>query len=250
MNADEVQKQVQELESLRSQTRVWRTGSVLAIILIVVICVWRLIDGVTGLASPGPRQEAFLGDVTSSLKTNVVPGIQKIATQAIYDIKPLVEREIQKLNDRAPDIAAALKKEIELLTHNLPNRGEKVLDQTFGVMLKKREEKIRKLNPTVTEDRVASLVHNLVAEAHDQIEHVSDRLFAPHILSLNNILENVTEIQRTEKIDATEEFPKWEMASLIIDLLHDEFKELSSVEEPSTAAVPAKEPKKKQPKKQ
>jgi len=249
MSPDEVQKQVQELESVRSQTRLWRAGSVLAIIVIVAACVGRLIDGVTGLASPGPRQDAFLGDVTASFKTNVVPGLQKIATQAIYDIKPMVELEIQKLNERAPDIAATLKKEIDLLTHNLPNRGEKVLDSTFGAMLKKREDKIRKMYPTVTPENVASLVHNLVAETHDQVEHVSDRLFAPHILSLNNILENVSEIQRTEKFDASEDFPKWEMASLIIDLLQQEFKDLSDLDEKDPSTKSPKEPKKKEAKK-
>jgi hypothetical protein len=248
MNAEEVQKQVQELESLRSQTRKWRTGSVLAIIAIVGFCVWRMIDGVAGLAQAGPRQDAFLGDVTSSLKKDVLPSVQKTATQAFYDIKPAVEREIQKLNDRAPDIAAALKKEVEILTHNLPNHGQKILDSTFGAMIKKREDKIRKMYPGVTEEKVATLVHNLVAEAHDQIEHVGDKLFAEHVLSLNNILDYVATIQKTEKVEDGAEFPKWEMASLIIDMLHQEFKDLGSEEEPTTgpAATPRK---KKEPKK-
>ncbi len=233
MSPAEVQKNIQELESLQSRLRRWRVGATLAIIAIVVVCVWRLIDGVNGLVSAGPRQEVFLGDLTAGLKSNVAPEVQKIATQAFYDIKPAVEREMRKLNDRAPDVAAVLKRETEALVHNLPVRGGRVLDASFGGMLRKREAKIRKMYPDVTEEKVASLVVNLVAETHDQMSNVTDTLFAQHIVALNGILEQVSEIQRTEKVNSQEEFPTWEMASLAIDLLHDEFKDLAdSGEEP------------------
>lgn len=247
MHPDDVKRQIEELESLRSQTRRWRLGSVLAIITIVVVCVWKIVGGVADLVREGPGQQEFMADLQKGLKTEVVPAVEKIVAQTVNEIKPAIDLELKRLNDRVPDIAAALKKEVEALTANLPKRAEKILDGSFGSMIRKREEKIRKMYPGVTEDKIATLVTSLTGEANEQIEHIVDSLFTPHLRALNSITENIAHIQKTEAVDAAAEFPTWEMASLLFDLLHEEFKGIDTGTEPVTP--PRREPKKKEPKK-
>lgn len=245
MNPEEVRKQIEELDSLRAQTSRWRTCSVLAILVIVGVCVTKMIGAVTDLAREGPQQKEFLSELERGLKTDVVPALEKIGVRTVNEIKPAIDLELKRLNDRVPDVAAALHKEIEILSTNLPKRGEKILESSFGAIIKKREEKIRKLYPGVTEEKIASLVATLTAEANDQIDHVVTGLFAPHILALTHITENVAHIQKTEQVSAPAEFHTWEMAALVFDLLHEEFKGLETAPEPASK----REPKKKEPKK-
>lgn len=245
MNPDEIKKQIEELESLRSQTGRWRIGSVLAILVIMVVCVAKMIGAVTDLAREGPKQKEFMAEMERGLKSDVVPTLEKIAAQTVNEIKPAIDLELKRLNDRVPDVAAALHKELEALSTNLPKRGEKILEASFGAVIKKREDKIRKLYPGITEDKIATLVTTLTAEANDQIDHIVTGLFAPHILALTHVTENVAHIQKTEKVDGTAEFPTWEMASLVFDLLHEEFKGLDTTPE----AASKRELKKKEPKK-
>ena len=246
MHTDEVKKQIEELESLRAATRRWRIASVLAIILIVVVSVAKMIGGVTDLVREGPPQQEFMAELERGLKQEVVPTLEKIAAQTVNEIKPAIDLELKRLNDRVPDVVTALKQELEALASNLPKRGEKILESSFGSMIRKREDKIRKLYPGVTEEKVAALVLNLIAETNDQIEHVVGSLFSQHIRALNAVLDNVAQIQRTEVVDAAAEFPTWEMTSLMFDLLHEEFKGLDTTADP---AATKRELRKKEPKK-
>lgn len=230
MNSDEVKKQTEELESLRSQTNRWRIGTALAIILIAFVAVGTIVHGVLGLVQKGPNQEAFMGDVQSHLKKEVLPSLEVIAGQTVKEIKPRIETELKKMNERSPELAEALHKELLTLSGNLPIRGEKVLNATFGAMLKKREADIRKTYPGVTEEQVAALVANLVNAGHEQIAAVTESLFNPHLKALNVIVANIDIIKQSETIDPADEGPTWDTALLIFDILRDDFKEFDAAD--------------------
>ncbi len=228
MNSDEVKRQTEELESLRSQTNRWRIGTALAIIIIAVVAVGTIIRGVFGLVQEGPNQKIFMGEVQDHLKKEVIPSLEVIAGQTVKEIKPRIEAEIKKLNDRSPELAEALRKQLDALTGNLPLRGEKVLNATFGGMLKKRESDIHKLYPGVTEEQVSTLVSNLASEGQAQIATISESLFAPHLKALNVIVANIDIIKQSEAVDPSEDGPTWDTALLIFDILRDDFKEFDT----------------------
>jgi len=247
MNSDEIKKQVEELTALRAQTRYWRLGVTLGILTLVLGGVALIINACYGLAKEGPKQKEFIGELTAGLKRDVAPSVERIAKQTVNELKPAIEKELKKLNDRTPELMDRFNKEAMLLQVNLPKRGEKVLTNTFGVMLKKREGKVREMFPDATEQKVSTLVLNLTEEAESQMHGVSERLFGSHLKSINAIFAHLETMQTSESANTAEDVPTWEMAILVFDIIRDEFKELDAeaLLETDKAAQPLQAPAKK-----
>jgi hypothetical protein len=230
MNADEIKKTIDELQKTQSQIRTWRVTTILVIIAVMLAGIAVLYNAINGLVEEGPGQTEFVSEFTSGFKKNVLPVVGRIVGQTFSQIKPAVEAELAKLDRRSPELLGAFERELLVLSTNMPARGEKVLQVTFGNMLKKREPKIRELYPEATEQNVSELVVNLTAQADAQIEHISDSLFAPHLDALNGIMENLDTIQKVEAPNLKEEVPTWEMAVLLYDVFKDDFKDLQLAE--------------------
>ncbi len=238
MTPEEVSAQVRELESLRSQLRLWRTAIPLITIAIVTHGVVTIYRAAVDLVADGPPREEFVSAYTDGLNREVRPTVEKIAQQTFSLTRDAVRKELTRLNDRTPEMAAALKKEIEALIHNIPRRGEKALQASFGAMLKKREADIRKMYPDVTEQKVASLVLGLTDVSQQRLDRVMQQLFSPHLEALSGIMDDVAHIQRTETVAAQEDLASWDMALMVFDLIRDEFADLHVTE--ASPAVPAK----------
>lgn len=226
MTPEEVSTQVRELAALRSQLRLWRTAIPLVTVGVITYGVFTIYHSAASLVVEGPPREAFVAAFTDGLNTEVRPTVEKIAQQTFSETREAVNKELARLNDRTPELAGALKKEVETLIHNVPRRGERVLQASFGAMLKKREADIRKQYPDVTEQRVATLVLQLTDLAQQRLDHVTHHLFSPHLESLSGVMDDVAHIRRTETISAREDLASWDMALLVFDLIRDEFAEL------------------------
>ncbi len=225
MTPEEVSAQVRELEGLRAQLRLWRVAVPLVTVGVVVYGVFTLYHAAASLVTEGPPREEFVAAFTDGLNQEVRPAVERVAQQTFSETRAAVNKELARLNDRTPEMAAALKREIEALIHNIPRRGEKVLQGSFGAMLRKREADIRRQYPEVTEARVATLVLELTGLAEERLGHVTHQLFEPHLTSLAGIMADVTLIQRTEPA-AVGDLASWDMALLVFDLIRDEFDEL------------------------
>lgn len=238
MTPEEVSTQVRELESLRSQLRLWRTAIPLITVGVISYGVFTIYRSAESLVAEGPPREEFVAAFTDGLNKEVRPVVEKIAQQTFSETREAVNKELARLNDRTPEMAGALKKEVEALIHNIPRRGEKVLQASFGTMLKKREADIRKQYPDVTEQKVATLVLQLTDLAHQRLDHVTHQLFSPHLESLSGIMDDVSIIQRTEMVSSREDLASGDMALLVFDLIRDEFADLHVHE--ADPAIPAK----------
>lgn len=248
MTPEEVSNQVRELESLRAQLRLWRTLVPLITLSMIALGVYTIYRAGDNLVADGPPREEFVAAFTDGLNREVRPTVEKVAQQTFSETKRAVEKELSRLNDRTPELAGALKKEIETLIHNIPRRSEKALQASFGAMLQKREAEIRKLYPEVTEKRVATLVLGLTDLSQQRLEHVTQQLFSPHLESLSLIMDDVAYIQKTEKASAGEDLASWDMALIVFDLIRDEFADLHVTEvTPVAPAKPAKKAKSTQP---
>lgn len=238
MSPEEVANQVRELESARAQLRLWRTVIPLVVVSVIAYGVYTIYSSAADLVVEGPPREEFVAALTDGMNKEVRPVVEKVAQQTFSDTREAVNKELARLNDRTPELAGALKKEIESLMHNIPRRGEKVLQASFGVMLKKREADIRKQYPDVNEQKVATLMLQLTELTHQRLDHVTHHLFSPHLESLSNIMDDVTHIQRTETIGPKEDLASWDMALIVFDLIRDEFADLHVDE--TDSGVPAK----------
>jgi hypothetical protein len=238
MTPQEVSNQIRELESARAQLRLWRTVIPLVVVCVISYGVYTIYDSAAGLVTEGPPREEFVAALTDGMNKEVRPVVEKVAQQTFSETREAVNKELARLNDRTPEMAGALKKEVETLMHNIPRRGEKVLQASFGAMLKKREADIRKQYPDVNEQKVATLVLQLTELSQQRLDHVTHHLFSPHLESLSGIMDDIAHIQRTEVIDPKADLASWDMALLVFDLIRDEFADLHVSE--TEPVVPAK----------
>lgn len=236
-----VPAQIAEIKTLQAQIRRWRIGGVLAVLIIMSVCAKMIVGAFTDLAQEGPAQEEFMKHLGTGLKEHVLPTAQKIASQTASQLVPEVQKEIDKLNERAPEITEAALKELEILAVSLPDRGEKVLLKTFGEMMHKREEKLKKQFPEITEPKIATLVNNLVAVAEVQSEEVAAVLFADHINAIDRIANNLSAIQKAESATlTTHDIPSWQVGLMLFDLFREEIRPLEVPLTPDTNAAPVK----------
>lgn len=235
---EEVQKQIQELSELRASAKRWQIGTTLLIVVILCLGVGSMLKSVYDLTQSGPVQDQFMTELKSGLNKQVVPEIKTITERTLNDVKRDVEKELAKVNKRAPEVMQAFNKEVQTLQAHLPQRGEKILEATLGKELKSREAKIKTMFPNVKEEQVATLVNNLVNESHASMENLSATLFGPHIKALSGITANLDTIKRTEKLSPDEDIATWETALGVLDILRDDLK----VEDAKAAAktAPAK----------
>lgn len=227
MHSDDVKKQIAELELVREQTRRFRRLTIVALIGIVIAGTGAIINSVYGLALKGPKQDAFVQHLGKNLKTELLPAVQRLASGSIQRLKPAVDREVGRINDLAPEIAGVALRELEVLGNELPTRSERILDQTFGAALQAREAKLRRMFPGTYDAKIASLLENLNLEAQDQILQTSEKIFAPHLNSLQGILASLEKIQKTEPVNNSQEIGSLQVAYLFADVFVQEFKDFS-----------------------
>lgn len=245
MTPEEVSNQVRELEAARSQLRLWRRAIPLVVVSVISYGVFTIYRSAECLIGEGPKREEFVAAFTGGLNTEVRPVVEKVVQQTFSETRDAVTKEIDRLNDRMPEMSGAVKKEVEALMNNIPKRGEAVLQASFGTMLKKREADIRKQYPDVTEQKVATLMLQLAELSHQSLDRVTHQLFSPHLESLSNIIDDVAHIQRTEVVDPTEELASLDMGLLVFDIIRAEFDDLQV--DGTASGVPGKSGKKGKP---
>lgn len=220
-----VRNEIHEIESLRKQIFWWRTGATLVTAAVVVGCLLSLNDAVRGLAQDGPRQKEFVGYVSTGLQKEVMPNIQTLASQTLTEIQPQVRQEFARLNDRVPELTAAVQKELKTLQDELPKTSEKTLDDAFGNLVRSRESKIKAMYPDVTEDQLKTLVTNLTNAGEAQVRQANAELFAPHQAALGTILDDMRKIAATEPPTPKGQDPTWEMGLAVLDVVRADLKD-------------------------
>lgn len=243
MEAATVQANIRELEALRMQTRLWRWGISLTLLITVVVCLVTLRSAVTGLTNDGATKEAFVHDLSDRMQKNAIPTIEQMGTQAFREIN--FQAEVQKLNQRTPELTQASIAEVKRFGQELPERGKKVIDDTFGAALKKRESKIKTMFPEANDGQIAGLMTNLETEGMAQGADISEQLFAPHKKAIDSILKDFATIQSSGAAEAKGQAPTWDMALLIFDLARKDLKSLTPEDEkPAKKTVASKGAKK------
>ena len=233
MDPATVQSNIRELEALRAQTRYWRWGISVVLLVTVVTCLVSLRNAMNGLASEGATREAFVQDLSQRMQKDAVPTIEQMGTQALHEIN--FQAEVQKLNKRTPELAKASLAEVKTFGDDLPARGKKVLDATFGAAIKQHQAKLQAEFPEATPDQLTALMNNLAAEALTQAESVNTELFAEHRKAIDSIMKDFANIQSAGAAEAKGQQPTWDMALLVFDLARTDLKALDA-----TDSAPAK----------
>ena len=235
-----VAAEIKELERHQAEIRRWQTGAVLLVFLIMGLCAWQIVGAFTDLATEGPQQELFIQNVGEGVKQHVLPGAQRLGSQTVTRLVPELQKELDKINERAPDITDAALKELALLAEHLPERGERVLAKTFGEMMLTREANLRKQYPDLTGAGATTLVRNLAHVAEEQADEITAILFAEHLNAIDHISGDLQIIAKAEATNITQEIPNWQVGLMLFDLFRDEIRPLEVPLVPDTNAAPAK----------
>ena len=227
MSTEQVLKKIEELEKLKRQTRRFSLWAVFGSVAIVVTAVSALFSSFQGLTVGGPKQSEFLRHLGADLRTQVLPVAQRMAEPSLKRLKPAVEAELRRLDARAPQLSEAALRELSKLGPNLAHQAETALDQTVGSTLSARGQKLRQMFPAATDQNIATLIENLHRETQGQIAGTADKVFIPHLNSIQSILGNLEKIQQSEPVDSNPEVNSWQLAFLFVDVFTAEFKDLA-----------------------
>jgi len=223
---DTVQKQIEELEKLRTQMRWWKLGATFASLAVVAVSALTIKNSFQGLLVEGPKQEKFVASLNEGLKTDVIPMVQSMAGSTISQLQPEVTKSFEKLNERVPEVTQATLDELEKLQNNLPVRAEKIMNETFGTMLQAKEQKIKEMFPEATEEQVQNLITNLAEQGKEQVKLANEELFSQHQKELFDIIACMNKIKESEAPNIKGVDPTWEMGLLVLDVFRSELEEL------------------------
>ena len=237
MSTEEAKQLIQELEKLRRQTRRFRLLTIIALLVIVISGVSAIIESVYSLTLAGPRQEEFVRNLSTDLKINLLPTVEKIAGRSVEALKPAVERELREINGRAPEVADVALRELDEMGGELTVQAGKVLDQTVTGTLQRREGKLRQMYPDVYDRQIDTLLNNLALEAQDQFAQSGENIFNPHLNSIQSILTNLEKIQKTEPVAASRNVDTWQVTFMFMDVFVHEFKDLGPPEPANARAA-------------
>jgi len=218
MNQGMEETNIEQLQKLKFQLKLWRYGAFAAGLFVVLTCVSTINGSVQGLMKKGARQDKFVSNLSEGLQRDVVPMLEQMAGQTLSEVRPEVEQAFQSVNDRVPELANATLAEMEALQVNLPKRGEKVLTESFGEMLARKEEKLNEMFPEATDEQITRLLTNLAESSTMQAAFANDELFAKHQAALQQIHNNLDSIRSAEESKISNVDPNWEMGLLVMDI--------------------------------
>ncbi|MCG3148333.1 MAG: hypothetical protein PCFJNLEI_01776 [Verrucomicrobiae bacterium] len=217
---DDMQAKIAQYKALQTQTRRWRFGGVVAILLVVGGCMWHVRTRALALVDNGPTHDRFVADLKKGLTHDVVPVAQRLTMETLNRLGPAVQKEMEKLETRLPEITDRAEKEMALLRKNLPERAEKALKPTFGKALDSRLAVWKKQYPDLTAEQLSAASGRLVNEVHDRMANVASVVVLPYESSFEKITAHLDEIRRLEA--GHPEVDPWDLAIVSVGLLHEQ----------------------------
>jgi hypothetical protein len=223
-SSEEVNKKIQELEALKKEAGRWKLGGVVAVLAIVVICLLSLKSNVTSLVEDGPKKDKLLANLKEEADKQIIPDLKETLEQAQKVATEAIKTELQKLNDRLPEITAKAQQEAVSLANELQKEAEVVMEDTFQKMLDEREAKIRKMYPDVTQEKISSALANLQTEIERELNKLIEEMFINHLIAVNGIVQHIEMIKDdNDDLDLLDQDAPWEMATLVFEIVKEEF---------------------------
>jgi len=245
MTSQDVRVDIARLESVRRQTQFWRVGYSLALLATTLVSLGMIRNSINGLLQSGPTQDQFTATLSKNLQHDVVPQVQDLAKRTLTEMRPEVQTAFTKLNERVPELSQAAAKEFDTLQTNVPQKGQKALEDTFGKLIESKGDELKKQFPGATDENIKAMTTNVSDVAAEQIVHSRDTLFSKHLSSLNSIMGNLQVIQSSEKAPATGQVADWDLVSAVLDMAHHDMNNLtaggnsSSASKKTSASQPA-----------
>ena len=220
---DEVNTKIQELEALKKEAGWWKLGGTIAILIIVLVSVFRIIGGVTALAKKGPEQDKLVSTLKTGFNEQILPDLKTAGIQARDIATEALKAEMEKLNSRLPEFSNLAQNEAQALVEELRIEAETVLNDTFQKMLDERETKIRKMFPKVDQEKLSAAVADLNAALERELRKLIEELFMQHLVVVDSIIQQINKIAADDTTDLLDQNVPWEVGALVFEILRKEF---------------------------
>jgi hypothetical protein len=222
---EDIQGKIHRLQAARTQIRWWQLGGVMTILVIVAGSLWHVRAQTLALVNDGPSHDVFMSQLKGGLARDLVPEAKKLTAKTINRLGPALQKEVNKIEQRLPEIANRAEKEMSLLRENLPLRAERALKPTFGKALNAQLVRWQKQYPNLTADDLARATERLSKEVENRTANVAAEVMLPYESCFEKIVEDLAEIRKLEAGGA--EIDSWDLAVVSIGLAHDELSKLN-----------------------
>ncbi|MDI9641094.1 hypothetical protein QPK87_05380 [Kamptonema cortianum] len=222
MNQGMEEKQIEEIKNLKEQLRYWRWGLLAGSVLIAIASISQVNAAFRGLVDKGPKQDEFIAELKTGMEAEIVPMMEDMAKMTLNEVQPEVNKAIDNVNARLPELAQATLAELDALEANLPKRGEAVLTKTFGQMLVSKEAELQQMFPEATPEQIERLLTNLGESSGREASAAAVELFGNHHETLMKIHANLEKIRSKEEVSLASVDPSWEMGLLVLDLFRED----------------------------
>lgn len=214
---------IDEIRDLTAQTRLWRIGSIVVVLLIFSVFIWSMLNHVRG-EFPKTKEEriTFLKNLHEDAKAGVIPSANKLLKDTSNDLVKLLEpkgRELaaKVMKDSREEVSLQLRllwenkggevlgiaaEELDTLVRGVPYNAIDAYNKTLNEVL---SEKMAGLKlPTggsgqLASGRLAAAVkEGLIAASTNRTGDIIAVMFEPHIMELSAMSNHLNAIYDKE----------------------------------------------------
>ena len=222
---DEMTVKIEQLKSLRAQTRRWRLAGIVSILCVVLGCLLYVRHRTLALVNDGPAHDQFVAQLKTGLARDAVPEVKRLTVKTLDRLGPAMQKELERVEKRTPQLTARVEAEMNQLRENLPVRAERALKPTIGHALEGRLASWRVQYPSLTLEQLTEASGRLGNEANERMANVAATVMLPYEGALEKIVDDLALIRKLEA--GHDDVDTWDLAVVSLGLMHEELAKLN-----------------------
>ena len=148
---------IQEIRHLTSQTRLWRIGSVVVVLLIFSLFTLSIYNHIRGEFPKDTEEvQAFADNIREQANVSLVPRAQKMFKETLMDSREEISTQLRLLwEDRGGEVLSIAAEELDTLVRGVPSRAIESYDKVINQALAERMDGLSH-SKTFTGNRILS----------------------------------------------------------------------------------------------
>ncbi len=200
---ENVQGLIHEINELNFQTRLWRIGAVVGVLLIIslfILSTW------SHVSAEIPRNDKELQMMLSKYQEDAEPLLQKVQAELKKATKESTQEAFKQLKlvwkNKGGEVLGIAAQELETLVRSIPHNAISGYNKTLNEVLSKRIEGIKLPeggSGKIDSGRLAKIINEgLLASSTNRTGDIIAVMFEPHIMELSSMSNHLNSIYDKE----------------------------------------------------
>jgi len=200
---ENVQGLIHEINELTFQTRLWRIGAVVGVLLIIslfILSTWNHVS------AEFPRNDQELQTMLSKYQEDAEPLLEKIQGQIKKAAKESTDEAMKQLKlvweNKGGEVLGMAAQELDTLVRSVPHNAISGYNNTLNDVLSKRIEGIKLPeggSGKIDSDKLAKIINEgLLASSTNRTGDIIAVMFEPHIMELSSMSNHLNQIYDKE----------------------------------------------------